>query len=208
MRERPGVEVTMHTRLAVCATLLLAALGPLGAAARGQDSRPPWLDAQPLAAWNQADGTIPPPPVVDEPVNPKCRDQARPVQTAEDQQLRDLGWSLVGPFQGGWGVLVVRATAGWDGMCRPMQYQDFVFVSGRFAGTLAPAPMDSRTDGAIGDVSLLGPDRITAQYLRYTDDDPLCCPSRITSVEFSIEGDPSVVRARSASTSGTTMIRR
>lgn len=161
MRGRPGVEVTMHTRLAVCATLLLAALGPLGAAARGQDSRPPWLDAEPLAAWNQADGTIPPPPVVDKPVNPKCRDQARPVQTAEDQQLRDLGWSLVGPFQGGWGVLVVRATAGWDGMCRPMQYQDFVFVGGRFAGTLAPAPMDSRTDGAIGDVSLLGPDRIT-----------------------------------------------
>jgi hypothetical protein len=45
-----------------------------------------------------------------------------------------------------------RGTAGYDGMCRPRQYQDFVFVGSVFAGTLSPQPMDSRTDGALGRV--------------------------------------------------------
>ncbi len=33
---------------------------------------------------------------------------------------------------------VVLGRSGVDGMCRPLGYQGFVFVGGRFAGTLAP----------------------------------------------------------------------
>jgi hypothetical protein len=74
---------------------------------------------------------------------------ARPPQTEEDKRLRDQGWDLVGAFQGGWDILVIRGTAGYDGMCRPRQFQDFVFVRGAFAGTLSPRVMDSRADGAL-----------------------------------------------------------
>jgi hypothetical protein len=97
--------------------------------------------------------------------------------------------------------VVVRGAAGYDGMCRPRQYQDFVFVRGAFAGTLSPQPMDSRTDGAIGRVFLQSDRRVTAEFARYTAKDPLCCPSSSTTVEFAIEGDPPIARALSASTS-------
>ena len=120
----------------------------------------------------------------------------------EDKRVRNQGWDLVGAYLGGWEILVIRGTAGYDGMCRPRQYQDFVFVRGVFAGTLSPRAMDSRTDGAIGRVSLQGRNRLTAEYARYAAADPLCCPSRATSVEFEIARDPTVLRPVSAYTSG------
>jgi hypothetical protein len=100
--------------------------------------------------------------------------------------LRERGWDLVGDFQGGWQILVIRGTAGYDGMCRPLQYQAFVFVRGIFAGTLSPQPMDSRSDGALDRVSIQGSDRLLAEYRRYTASDPLCCPSRRASVLFDV----------------------
>ena len=84
---------------------------------------------------------------------------------------------------------------------RDRDLPDFVFVRGIFAGTLAPRPMDSRTDGALGRVSLQSPTRLTAEYARYEKSDALCCPSRTTRVTFDIAQDPPVVRAGSASTS-------
>ena len=134
-------------------------------------------------------------------VDPRCRDLARPPQLEEDKRLRDQGWDLVGAYQGGWQILVIRGTASYDGMCRPRQYQDFVFVRGVFAGTLSPQAMDSRTDGALGRVSLQSDSRLTAEYARYAATDPLCCPSRTTSVVFDIANDPPVLRPVSASTS-------
>jgi heat shock protein HslJ len=89
-------------------------------------------------------------------------------------------------------------------MCRPRQYQDFVFVRGVFAGTLSPQPMDSRADGAIGQVWLQNGTQLTAEYARYAANDALCCPSRMTSVVFDIAGDKRVVRPVSASTSNIT----
>lgn len=52
-------------------------------------------------------------------------------------------------------------------MCRPRQYQAFVFVRGVFAGLLSPEMMGSRTDGALSQVFLQGNDRMTAEYVRY-----------------------------------------
>jgi heat shock protein HslJ len=88
-------------------------------------------------------------------------------------------------------------------MCRPNQYQDFVFVRGVFAGTLSPQLMDSRTDGALSQVSLQSATRLTVVYARYASADPLCCPSRTTSVIFDIASDKPAVRPASASTSNT-----
>ena len=104
-------------------------------------------------------------------------------------RLRDRGWDLVGAYQGGWQTVVIRGTASYDGMCRPRQFQDFVFVRGVFAGTLSPQPMDSRTDGALGRVWLQNNGRLTAEYQRYAASDALCCPSRATTVVFDFAND-------------------
>jgi hypothetical protein len=108
---------------------------------------------------------------------------------------------LVGAYHAGWHVVVMLGTAGYDGMCRPWQYQGFVFVRGPFAGTLSPELMNSRMDGALSEVALENDRRLTVQYLRYAAQDPLCCPSRTTNVEFEISATGRTVRPVSASTS-------
>lgn len=160
-----------------------------------------WLDEPKPASWNMPGLSIPAAPRIQGNVDPRCRELARPLQLEVDKRLRDQGWDLVGAYQGGWQILVIRGTAGYDGMCRPLQYQDFVFVRGVFAGTLSPQAMDSRTDGAAGRVSLQNDSQLTAEYSRYTATDPLCCPTRTTSVVFDIANDPPVLRPVSASTS-------
>ncbi len=74
-----------------------------------------------------------------------------------------------------------------DGMCRPATFHVFVFVGGRFAGTLSPEPMTSRLDGSIGAVRIISADLITAEFARYRAQDPLCCPSSRVSVRFRID---------------------
>ena len=49
-------------------------------------------------------------------------------------------------------VEIVGGMTGADGMCRPTRYNVFVFVAGRFAGTLSPALMTSREDGILGKI--------------------------------------------------------
>jgi len=159
-----------------------------------------WLDDAKPTSWNTADSAIPTAPKIEGTVDPRCRQLARPPQLEEDKGLHDRGWDLVGAFHGGWQILVIRGTAGYDGMCRPRQYQDFVFVRGVFAGTLSPHPADSRTDGAPGHVFLEDGTRLIAEYARYAAADPACCPSRTTTVTFEVAGDPPVVRPLSAST--------
>jgi hypothetical protein len=119
----------------------------------------------------------------------------------EDRRVQDHGWDLIGAYQAGWQVVVIRGTASYDGMCRPRQYQAFVFVRGTFAGTLSPEAMDSRTDGALGEIILQSDHRLSAQYVRYAPKDPLCCPSRTTSVEFEISRGVPIVQPVSAYTS-------
>jgi hypothetical protein len=100
-------------------------------------------------------------------------------------------------------IRVLVGTSDYDGMCRPRQYQEFVFARGIFAGTLSPHPMDSRTDGALNRVTISTDGRVQAEYARYGAKDPLCCPSRITTVVFEIGKDPPVLRPVSASTVST-----
>jgi len=159
-----------------------------------------WLDEPNPASWNKPGLPIPAAARIQGNVDPRCKDLARPPELEADQRLRDQGWDLVGPYQGGWQILVIRGTASYDGMCRPMQYQVFVFVRGVFAGTLSPAPMNSRTDGALNQVTLRGSDQLTAEYLRYTSKDALCCPSSTTTVAFEIASDDTVLRPVSGST--------
>jgi hypothetical protein len=82
--------------------------------------------------------------------------------------------------------------AGADGMCRPVTYNLFVFVAGKFAGTLSPTVMTSRLDGSSGMVELM-PDGIDTEFSRYRATDPLCCPSSRVRVRYRIERSPTPV---------------
>jgi len=88
-------------------------------------------------------------------------------------------------------VSLVYGLTGHDGMCRPLGYQVFVFVEGQFAGTLSPAPMDSRTDGALENIvwtaSADGTVELSALFNRSSEGDPLCCPSRTSFVHYRID---------------------
>jgi hypothetical protein len=160
-----------------------------------------WLDEAKPVSWNKPGVQLPAAPKG--PINPRCRELARPPELTEDKRVRDRGWDLVGAYHGGWQIRVIRGTAGYDGMCRPRMYQDFVFVRGVFGGTLSPRVMDSRTDGALRRVSIDSNSRITAEYVRYSATDPLCCPSRTTNVVFDLANGAPVVRPVSASASPT-----
>jgi hypothetical protein len=171
-----------------------------GTAVRPQDKADSWLDESKPPTWNKPGASIPVAPKLEGSVDPRCREAARPPQLQEDTRLHEQGWDLVGAYQGGWQMLVIGGTAGYDGMCRPRQYQYFLFVDGVYAGTLSPRLMDSRIDGALDRVFLQGAGRLTAEYARYGEKDALCCPSRTTHVVFSIATDR-VLQPVSASTS-------
>ena len=140
-----------------------------------------WLEA-PLNNWNTPGAGVPvanPQP----PDNPRCAAVGRPPETAIDRQLTERGWSLFGAYEGGWGVEIVHAGSGVDGMCRPLGFNVFVFRHGQFVGTVSPELMNSRTTGQ-ETATTLGPGdepsggvRITSRFLRYGPNDALCCPS-------------------------------
>jgi hypothetical protein len=146
---------------------------------------------------------IPPAPQGQKNLDPRCRESMREPASAVDQQVRARGWDLVGPTLEREQIRVIVGTSNYDGMCRPRQYQEFVFVRGIFAGTLSPVAMDSRTDGALGRVTIPAAKRVQAEYSRYGAADPLCCPSRITTVVFDIGDEPPVLKPVSASTVST-----
>lgn len=160
---------------------VLAASVPGAAQADGS-----WLDQQPVASWNSPGMAIPTAPTTD-PIDPRCLVSQRLAETDEDQALVDAGWILVGNYQGGWGVKTVTAASGFDGMCRPLGYQQFVFADGQLAGTISPYTMDSRSDGAANFIALQGPDRIVARFARYTSADALCCPSAESAVQYTVD---------------------
>jgi hypothetical protein len=152
-----------------------------------------WLD-RPLANWNKAGEKVPAPPdgqaggesraaIVD-----RCK-LTPPHSTAAERAVEAAGWI---PF---WNfdqqlvrddVEVVGGMRGADGMCRPTAYNLFVFVGGRFAGVLSPAPMGSRLDSSSGAVRLPLPN-VTVDFARYTTTDPMCCPSAHVRVTYRVE---------------------
>ncbi|HXJ80617.1 MAG TPA: LppP/LprE family lipoprotein [Candidatus Methylomirabilis sp.] len=150
-----------------------------------------WLDADAPDTWNQRGSSVPTAPPVQGNDDPRCREGERPVETPEDRAVAAKGWRLFHDYQGGWGLKVIWALSGYDGMCRPWGYQVFVFVRGVFAGTMSPDPMNSRNDASLFSVQLLprlaGPLPLVVTFERYADNDPLCCPSRRTLVRYRVD---------------------
>ena len=167
------------------------------ATAFGQTS---WLD-RPLNNWNNGNGTVPNAPRTFAAIDARCQSQIRQPDSIADRAVTRAGWSLFGAAQTFGQVTVVNGMAAADGMCRPSLYNTFVFVGGRFAGTLSPTTMESRTDGALSQASLNGQDNITAEFSRYRSSDALCCPSQTSFVTYSVStGGRALVRANDVTT--------
>jgi hypothetical protein len=146
-----------------------------------------WLETSPLLNWNAAGAPVPPAPAPSGDIDPRCGSQERTSESAAEDQVVVAGWRLFNAARVGWGLWIVDALVDYDGMCRPNQFQSFVFADGQFAGTISPMPMDSRTDGSGRVVDVRGPGTLVAQFVRYAPSDPLCCPSSVFSVEYTVD---------------------
>lgn len=145
-----------------------------------------WLDRPLDTNWNNGNGIVPNAPRNKGAIEGICREQIRTPESLADRAVTRAGWFLFGASQTYGNVTLVMAMAGVDGMCRPNDYNAFVFVANRFAGTLSPIGTGARSDGAIGLAHLFDQKSITAEFARYTSNDALCCPSQKTTVDYSI----------------------
>jgi hypothetical protein len=150
-----------------------------------------WLD-RPLTNWNRPGASLPRPagaaPAAA--LLKRCPPTGTPPSSAGAHQLGSAGWLPFLPLdreisQGD--IEVLAGMSDVDGMCRPLGYQLFVFVGGIFAGTLSPQPMDSRADQSSGVLRLLQDGVISADFVRYTSADALCCPSAHVRVRYKID---------------------
>jgi hypothetical protein len=151
-----------------------------------------WLD-QPLQSWNIAASAI---AKASNPADAIQKDAERcalavPRDTAGERALAAGGWIPFHLFDRQMSerdVEIVGGLAASDGMCRPMRFNVFVFVGGKFAGTLSPVPMDSRADAVVaGGIRVAADDSVSAEFARYTDKDALCCPSARVRVRYQID---------------------
>jgi hypothetical protein len=147
-----------------------------------------WLDSKTMHNWNKIAEAIPkaPPPVGDPATSGSCARTVRPPSTREDRALASAGWKLFRPYELYGATSLVAGMASVDGMCRPLQFNVFVFFKGQFAGTISPVLMNSRTDGGLQETYLTDSAHLMATFSRYSGSEQLCCPSRVSTVEYTI----------------------
>lgn len=147
-----------------------------------------WL-TPPYTSWNTPGMSIPlaGPATSDDTEFSSTPCLPRTPETAEDKAVSGAGWTLFDAYISGWGMTVIDGERGYDGMCRPLDWQSFVFVNGVFAGTLSPVDMEARTTGDLLGVRVLpGGTSIVAQYAKYVGSDPFCCPSQDMSITYDV----------------------
>jgi LppP/LprE lipoprotein len=172
-------------------TIVLAVL--FSAAAFAQAPEQGWLDRA-LSNWNARGRALPraiPSGETITEITKRCADLPLLRTTTGERALADAGWLPFHMFDRQIvqrDVEIVGGLAGVDGMCRAVDFNIFVFVNGRFAGTLSPADMHSRTDGSVaGGIRLAEDDTIAAEFARYAGADPLCCPSGRVTVRYRLD---------------------
>ena len=148
-----------------------------------------WLD-QPMTAWNPPAGAVPASGIgasEQTALESRCGSAGT---AASSDALRRKNWvtfrHLDQSFERG-DVEVIGGMTGATPGCEPTLFNLFVFVGGRFAGTVSPTRMIQSRDGAAGAVRITGADVLTVEFARYTDGDPDCCPSSRVRVSYRIE---------------------
>ena len=190
----------MNTPAALTALSLAATLfGATSLLAQAREAS--WLDS-PMKSWNTPGRALPRAEPNGETIPElakRCSYLPLLRNTPGEGALADAGWVPFHMFDKQIvqrDVELVGGLAGADGMCRPADYNIFVFVGGRFAGTLSPGEMISREDGSVGGgIRLSDDDVIAAEFSRYLAKDALCCPSGRVRVQYRIDrkSNPPVV---------------
>lgn len=144
-----------------------------------------WLDGD--LNWNQAGASLPKPPTQEGNNLNLCKHTIRPAVLSEDKIVESAGWTLTDSAQIYGATTIITGMADVDGMCRPLDYQVFVFTNGEFSGTLSPIPMDSRTDGSLFQVNLYREGFISAFFNRYQPTDALCCASGKSRLFYNVD---------------------
>ena len=152
-------------------------------------AQPDWLDMTPLPSWNERKRAVLQTKKISSAELKRCAAQVRQPTLPQDKLLTKMGWTLTGAAHVFGNTTVVTAAEAFDGMCRPLKFDTYVFVGNRVAGTLSPGQMDSRTDGSLVNVQLTGEKNLTAEYVRYQASDALCCPYKTEAVTFVIKPD-------------------
>lgn len=148
-----------------------------------------WLETRPLAVWNTSGADVPIAPPSQGDPDPRCGSQERSSESPEEDQVAVAGWHIYNVARVGWGLRIVDGLVDYDGMCRPLAFQTFVFADGTFAGTISPTTMASRSDGAGRITNVRGPDHMMGTFVRYGPTDPLCCPSKTFNVDYTVDRD-------------------
>lgn len=164
-----------------------------GAVVAAQPPEPTWLD-RPMSNWNVSGRAMRRAAIDGETIADIAKRCALlPVKrnTLGERMVADAGWLPFHMFDRQIvqrDVEILGGLAGADGMCRPVDFNVFVFVGGQLAGTLSPTDMASRTDGSIaGGIRLADDDTIAAEFARYVETAPLCCPSGRVTVRYRID---------------------
>jgi hypothetical protein len=182
--------------LAKIAVFSAAVLVALGSAAGAQTAASRWLDTKPTFNWNEAGGAIPRGPKseyageIADCEKRGAEETKKTPPTPETRQVTAAGWLGASVEKRAGTTVIVFARNGLDGMCRPMDYQYFVFVAGKFAGTLSPRPMESRIDGSGWLEEKPQARRFKVEFARYREKDALCCPSRSSTVTYELRDTP------------------
>lgn len=148
-----------------------------------------WLDLNPLPSWNERKRSILQTKRVSAAELKRCAVAVRRASLPQDFLLTRMGWTLAGAAQIFGRTAVITTAEAFDGQCRPLKFETYVFVGNRLAGTLSPGPMDSRADGSLIGVRLTTEKSLTAQFARYRASDALCCPYKIENVTYAINPD-------------------
>ena len=174
-------------------TRTLASAILFSAVVAAQTPEPTWLD-RPMSNWNVSGRAMPRAAINGETISEIAKRCALlPVtrNTSGERMVADAGWLPFHTFDRQIvqrDVEILGGLAGADGMCRPVDFNVFVFVGGQLAGTLSPADMVSRTDASIaGGIRLADDDTIAAEFARYRETDPLCCPTGRVTVRYRID---------------------
>src|SRR5512138_467786 len=101
----------MRSILIPITAVLVSAFLTQSCIAQPQAAKASWLDEARPQSWNEPGQQIPAAPRIETAPDPRCRRSARAPQLDEDRQIRDRGWDLVGPFQGGWAPRATTACA-------------------------------------------------------------------------------------------------
>jgi hypothetical protein len=150
-----------------------------------------WLD-RPMTAWNQSAAGVPVAQKGAEAqaaLDRRCGSSTLATSTTADS-IRKAGWV---PFLhqdrsiARDDVEVIGGMSAASPGCEPTVFNLFVFVGGRFAGTVSPMVMTQNRDGAAGAVRITSADALTTEFARYTATDSECCPSSRVRVTYRID---------------------